>query len=72
VVARGSEERSNRVCSNFLFDCNCAIDFEHLVEVNVFDLKLGVPIGIDVIRDRDRVCRRGSGCECDSSVSVRN
>lgn len=70
VVAGGSEERSNGVSCNFLLDCNRAVDFEHLVEVNIFKLNFGV--AIDIIRDRDRIGRGGSRCEGSSGLSARD
>jgi len=70
VVAGSGKECSNGVCSNFLLNRNRAVDFEHLVQVNIF--KVDFRVAIDIICDRDCIGRGGSRCEGGCGLGVRN
>lgn len=72
MALRRGEQRPYSVCRNLLLNSNSAVDVQHFVKVNIFNLNLEIAVYVGLIDDGYSIGGRGSGSERSSSLWVRD
>jgi hypothetical protein len=72
VIASCRKDSANCVSSDLLLNGDGAVDVEHLIEIDIFDLQGRITVDICIINDSDGIGRRRAGGKSGHCIGVRD